>query len=109
MAARVEVYSQDGRNSVASQIRPDGGYTVSEPPIGPCKVVVKTSQLKGMAVPKGEKGGNAAPAGSRGMTIHPDVGLAYTPIPSKYEEIGTTDLTVTVEKGKQTHDIKLTK
>ena len=106
---RVEVYSQDGRNTVACQIRPDGAYTVSEPPLGPCKIVVKTSQLRGSAPAKGEKGGTAAGVGSRGMTLPQDVGLVFTPIPAKYEELTTTDLAVTVEKGQQAHEIKLTR
>jgi hypothetical protein len=103
---RVEVFSGDGKHSVGCEIRPDGSYTVNEPPLGPCKITVKTSYLQGMpAVPKGGKGG---PQGSSpGIILPKDVGLVYTPIPAKYEELSTTDLTVTVEPGKQSHDIDL--
>jgi hypothetical protein len=35
-----------------------------------------------------------------------DVGLVYTPIPSRYENSDSTDLRLTVERGKQSHDVK---
>ncbi len=107
---RVEIFSEDGKNSVACQIRPDGSYTLNEPPLGPCKITVKTSYLKGMptAAPGG-KGGKGVAGSSAGMIFPKDVGLVYTPIPPKYEDPARTDLAVTVEPGKQKHDIALTR
>lgn len=102
---RVECFSADGRYSVAANIDPRGRYTLKEPPLGPCKLVVKTSHLKDSA--SAGKGGKGNPGGSAGMVIPDDVGLKYTPIPAKYEELNSTDLAVTVEKGDQSHDIRL--
>lgn len=102
---RVEVSSDDGKNSVFAEIRPDGSYTVVDPPLGDCKVVVLTSYLKGMK-PPGQAGAGGA-EGSRGMTLPKDVGLVYTAIPPKYESRQDSGLTVNVKRGKQPHDIKL--
>jgi len=104
---RVEIFSDDGKNSVSCAIRPDGTYTLAGPPLGPCKVTVKTSQLKGMPpVPRGNN--RHAPQGASAGMIYPeDVGLVYTPIPAKYEDLSTTNLTVKVERGKQEHDLTL--
>ena len=105
---RVELFSANGKNSVSCQLRPDGTYTVSEPPLGRCKVVVQTSHLKGMPpAPKGPKG-RIREGASAGMMYPDDLGLVYTPIPANYEDLATTDLTVTVRRGKQTQDITLT-
>jgi hypothetical protein len=104
---RIEIFSEDGKNAVSCQIRPDGSYTLEEPPLGPCKLTVKTSHLKSMPPVSGVRRGSGEGA-SRGIILPQDVGLVYTPIPQKYEDLATTDLTVTVEKGKQTHNITLT-
>ncbi|OWK36748.1 hypothetical protein [Fimbriiglobus ruber] len=107
---RVEIYSADGVNAVGCDVRPDGGYTLKEPPLGDCKLVVKTSILKGMPPPPKTPAGPKPPAkenSSAGMVVPKDVGLVFVPIPAKYEELATTDLKVTVKSGKQTHDIKL--
>jgi hypothetical protein len=104
---RVDIYSEDGKNCVSCQIRPDGSYTLAEPPPGPCKLTVVTSHLKDMPpVPKGPR--RSGQGASAGMMLPEDVGLVYTPVPTKYEDLATTDLTVTVQKGKQTFDITLT-
>jgi hypothetical protein len=106
---RIECFSENGKYSVATELDPAGKYTLKEPPLGPCKLVVKTSHLKDHPVATVGKGGKANPGGSAGMMLPENVGFGYTPIPEKYESLATTDLTVTVERGNQTHDIKLTK
>jgi hypothetical protein len=103
---RVELYSDDGKNSVSCQIGPEGEYRLAEPPLGKCKVVVVTSHLRGMTPPpKAPKGQKVV--GSGGMVYQADVGYAYTPVPAKYESPATTDLTVEVRKGDQTEDLNL--
>jgi hypothetical protein len=104
---RVEIFSADEKNSVGCQIRPDGTYTLSEPPLGECKIVVKTSQLKGMPAVVKTKEGFAGKDSSAGMIYPKDVGLVYTPIPDKYEDLATTDVKHVVPKGKSTFDIQL--
>ena len=41
------------------------------------------------------------------MVTPEDVGLVYTAIPERYEQRDKTDLRVTVTRGTQEHDIKL--
>jgi hypothetical protein len=105
---RVELWSLDGLNSVSCQLRNDGTYTVAEPPLGPCKVVVMTSHLKGVPAAPRRLNERAGQPGSAGMTSPDGLGLAYTPIPRRYEDLATTDLTLTVERGNHTQDITLT-
>lgn len=108
LGGRVEITSEDGKNAVSAQLRPDGTYTLKEPPLGSCKITVTTSYLKGMVPPpRAGKTGNKEGA-SGGMVYPDDVGFTYVPIPAKYESASTTDLQVTVAKGNQSHDIKLT-
>jgi len=107
---RVECYADNGLYSVMADLDKTGKYTLKEPPLGACKLVVKTSHLKDHpAAPKVTKDGKGNPGGSAGMVLPTDVGFGYTAIPDKYESLATTDQTVTVERGEQTHDIKLTK
>jgi hypothetical protein len=101
---RVEFYSEDGKNSVFGEIRPDGTYAIAEPPLGPCKVVVVTSYLANMTPPPPGAG-----SGMPGMVLPKDVGLVFTAIPTKYEDVKTSDLRATLTKGKQTHAIKLSR
>jgi hypothetical protein len=105
---RVECYSENGKYSAMGNINAEGKYTIKEPPLGACKLVVKTSYLKDSKVTP-PKAGKDNPGGSAGMVIPDDVGFKYTAIPAKYEELATTDLTVTLVKGNQPHDIKLVK
>lgn len=110
LGGRVECYADNGKYSVMADLDKTGKYTLKEPPLGPCKLVVKTSHLKDhpAARPKtGDKGGN--PGGSAGIMLPDDVGFGFTPIPERYENLATTDQTVTIEKGNKTHDIKLAK
>lgn len=105
---RVECYSENGKYSAMGNINAEGKYTIKEPPLGACKLVVKTSYLKDSPATATKTGKNN-PGGSAGMVIPDDLGFKYTAIPAKYEELATTDLTVTIEKGNRNHDIKLSK
>lgn len=101
-SAEILLYGEDGKNSVAGKSRLDGTYTVGEPPLGKCKVVVRTSQNK--AIPPASK--------ARGPVNFTDPATGewpkYVPIPSKYEDPASTTLSVEVRKGNQTEDLELT-
>lgn len=109
LGGRVECYSDDGKYSVMADIDAMGKYTLKEPPLGPCKLVVKTSHLKDHPAAPRTKGDKGNPGGSAGMVLPLDVGFGYTAIPDKYESLATTDQTVTVERGNHIWDINLTK
>lgn len=103
---RVEIFSADDRHSGSCEVRPDGGYTLKEPPLGKCKLVVTTSHLKGIPLPpRNDKGKVSGSSG--GMMFPEDVGLVYVPIPERYERREQTDLSVIVARGKQPHDVVL--
>jgi hypothetical protein len=104
---RVEIFSENGKHSVSCQIRPDGGYVLSEPPLGKCMITVTTRHLEGMKPPARGGKGKANQGSSPGMVLPDDVGLVYAPIPERYEQREKTDLTVTVKRGDQDHDIRL--
>jgi hypothetical protein len=107
---RVECYADNGKYSVMADLDKTGQFALKEPPLGPCKLVVRTSYLKDHpAAPKVGKDGKGNPGGSAGMVLPLNVGFGYTQIPEKYENLATTDVSVTVERGDQTFDIKLTK
>ncbi|MCE9560926.1 MAG: hypothetical protein K8U57_02620 [Planctomycetes bacterium] len=108
---RVECYADNGKYSVMADLDKAGKFTLKEPPLGACKLVVKTSHLKNhpAAMSPNTKDSKGNPGGSAGMVIPTDIGFGYTQIPEKYENLATTDQTVTVERGDTTHDIKLTK
>jgi hypothetical protein len=101
-SAEIVLYSEDGRHSVAGRSKLDGTYAVTEPPLGRCKVVVRTSQNKG--IPPREK--------VRGPVnlADPITGEwpAYIAIPARYEDPATTPLAIEVRKGNQAEDLDLT-
>jgi hypothetical protein len=74
----------------------DGKYKVNHVPVGPVKIVV----LSHPKVPVGISNppGNKKPHSPRQDNV---------PIPDKYGHTATTDLTYSVKKGSQTHDIDL--
>ncbi len=101
-AAEIVLFTEDGKHSVSGRSKNDGTYIVSEPPLGKCKIVVKTSQNK-----------QIPPAGAaRGPVNFTDPATGewpiYVTIPPRYEEAATADLSVEVKKGDQEHDITLT-
>lgn len=110
-AGRVLLVSADGIHSASGALRGDGTYTVKEPPLGECKVAVETAQFRGAPRPVAPKAGKSRENSSPGMVL-PDsseVGLAYVPIPGRYEKTDTSGLSYVVPRGNSTHDISLTK
>jgi hypothetical protein len=93
----------------SATINPDGTYTVAQVPDGEATVTVLTEGLNpakkpqtyGGARGKGQMGSPApegAKTGSSGQ---------YVKIPKKYETKETSDLKVTITRGKQTHPLTL--
>lgn len=109
-AGTVLVVSENDRYAVTGFINEYGKYSVKEPPLGMCKVAIRTKDKIGSKRPPGGAKGGKVGAGSGGMVLpEPDeMGLTYVPIPDKYEEAGTSGLTVEVKAGKQEHALELT-
>jgi hypothetical protein len=111
-AGNVLLVSEDGKWSVVGPISATGTYTVKEPPLGTVRIAVQTEMYsqKNNPDPGHKTGKGNEPPGSRGMvTPNPaERGLIYKAIPAKYEKIETSDLSVTVTRGNQQHDIRLT-
>jgi hypothetical protein len=111
-AGTVVFISENDQYSAAAPINEYGKYTMKEPPLGKCFVLVQTANKRGSIRPKtNPTGGEGDDTGSRGMILPPpeEVGLTYVPTPAKYEEKHTTDITVVVTsgKGKQEFNIEL--
>jgi hypothetical protein len=106
LAGGVVVFeSIDGKFNPQSYIRLDGSYIIQEPPLGSCKIVVKTSFLKGSAPPIAMKG--KVPRQQFPGYVEEEVGY-YTAIPVKYEKAETSGFSMEIIKGNQTKDLDLT-
>lgn len=103
---RLELWPETGRNNAGCELGPKGEYRIPDPPLGPCKVVIKTDHLRGMPQPP-KSGAKTKEGSSAGMVLPDDVGFTFKPIPPKYASETTTDLRVTVTAGKQKEDLRL--
>jgi len=114
-AGTVGFINKEGQIGVA-QIDFDGNYEMNDAPVGPVKITVKVPNVSG-AGPKGDSGpkppagvppmrppGSAAEEKTFTPTIDPKT---IVKIPGKYASADTSELTYTVEKGEQTHNITL--
>lgn len=94
-AGLVTFHGPNGRQATGA-IRPNGEYTVSDPPVGVCQITVK-------AVPE-------SPAAKSGRAAHGHEGHGHEghgpPIPPKYENPGN-GLSHDVRPGAQTRDLEL--
>lgn len=79
-------------NSKSGYLTIDGTYSLSQVPAGPVKVLVRTDQVKNMLDEKTAKMLQAKGVGA--VADDPKVkGNKYVPVPAKYTQIDTTDLT----------------
>jgi hypothetical protein len=101
-AGEVIVYGADGKHSASGRLRTDGTYVVIEPPLGDCKIAVVTSTFKDVPPPGAKKGPMDY--------TDPETGQwpIYVRTPERYEKPDTSNLTVKVSSGEQSHDIPLT-
>jgi hypothetical protein len=113
-AGTVSFQTADGRSG-AGNIDFNGNYTVTDAPIGQCKVTVAVPRLSGM--PPGMRGpakppGNMPPMRPPGGADTDEASLIdpgkIVQIPGKYASVDTSGLSFTVEKGEQTYNITLT-
>jgi hypothetical protein len=105
LAGGVVVFeSADGAFNPQSVIRLDGTYVIQEPPLGPCRVLVKTSHLKSFAPPLSLRG--KVPKQQYPGFVEEEVGY-YSAIPAKYENPQASPLKVDVTAGNMLHDIEL--
>jgi hypothetical protein len=90
----VEFESADGRYNSTSDIKLDGSYVIQEPPIGICKVAVRTSYLKSFVPPISLKG--KVPKSQYPSFSEEEQGY-YTAIPLRYESTSTSKLEVDIK------------
>lgn len=96
---------ESGGVSAAGVINGDGTYEVFNAPIGRCKVVVNTETVKHdrsalmQRIPEKDRAQVSA-----AQKVSPK---KYMPIDPKYTDLKTTPTEITVENGRQTHDIDL--
>lgn len=103
---RLELWPETGRHNAGCELGPKGEYRIPDPPLGPCKVVIKNDHLRSTPQPP-KAGAKTKEGSSAGMILPNDVGFTFKPIPTKYASEATTDLRVTVKEGKQQEDIRL--
>lgn len=105
-AGVVTFHYPDGRVET-TQIQPDGTYFASRVLVGDVKIAVLTPHVGRLppALAKAMKEGDEqsiAAARRDGATIVPSV-----PIPARYNEPGTSGLSVQIHEGEQVYDIVL--
>jgi hypothetical protein len=120
----IHFHSADGA-SIPIGIGPDGTYRAFDIPDGDMVVTVETESINPEKKPQEYRGANASGPkygpkavvmpkgkGNSGGPKPEESGASaettYMKIPAKYADKATSGLTVTLKKGDQTHDIKLT-
>jgi hypothetical protein len=106
-AGEVTFFTSDHRVGTAPIV--DGKYEMKDAPVGDVKITVTIPPPSpvgavGVARPK-ELGG--MPTDMIPEAGDKTAGGKATPIPEKYKDVKTTDLTYTVEKGEHEYDIPL--
>jgi hypothetical protein len=109
----------NGKNNLtgSAAIDKNGNYVMNDAPLGEVKITVTVPPLPpggiarmragpGVKAAKGTKSVDPEDP-SKSISIMSDTPDHVVPIPVKYGSVETTDLTYTVEKGEQTHDIPL--
>jgi hypothetical protein len=94
-----------GGYSGGGNIDENGNFKATTVPVGEVKITVDNSMLnRGRGVPAGGRG----PGLKRPDAAGPEeVKGHYVDIPNKYANVDTSDLTYTVTKGAQKHDVEL--
>ena len=103
-AGTVVFHGPDGRTGHA--LIADGRYTVEAAPLGPVRISVRAHAGRPAGMPG--LNGKVPPApkeAAAGIEGPPDG--KHVPIPPRYQDPETSDLTYTVRAGDQTHDVDL--
>jgi len=97
----------------SASIEKDGTYAIPDAPLGQVRISVTVPKPPppgmmgpGMAASKSIK--SVDPESGKSISLVPSEQTKIVPIPEKYASPDSSGLTFTVEKGEQTHDIKLT-
>lgn len=105
----------EGGGAIPVTIKPDGTYAAQDLPVGTLKVVIETESMnpnkKGDPSTYGQQGGGRG--GSQSMSPIPTgrstaAGGTYVKIPEKYSDVKSSGLSVTLQKGDNSHDFDLT-
>ncbi len=97
----IQFFSADGVHAPQVNIMPNGSYLLMEPPLGPCKVVIRTSHLRHLA------GKTASQRSNSFLNVDEDTATGYAPVPGKYESPESTDLVYNVLPGDSIYNIDL--
>jgi hypothetical protein len=108
----VAFFAADNRHA-SGAIQRDGTYTINDAPVGDVKIVITVPSRSSMMMMG--RGGPPKPPKDMKMPSEmlppgytgPEGPGEYVPISERYAKLETTDLTYTVTKGEQTHDIPL--
>jgi hypothetical protein len=107
---QISFYSASDPASVGTAEIVDGKYEVKDAPIGECKITVVSAMtaiganMRPVPKPK-DVGGMPGDMAQEAPEKHP--GGRPTPIPDKYKDFATTDLTYTVESGEHEYNFTL--
>lgn len=111
----VMFYGKDNLSASAT-IDKEGNYVMNDAPLGDVKITVMVPKppmgggmmkMPGMGKMKDIKSVNPENPG-QSINLMGDMPDRVVPIPDKYGNVATSGLTYSVQKGEQTHDIKLT-
>ena len=87
-------------------IAEDGGYEMSDAPVGAARITVVSHARAPLGLPSASKPHPDAIAGLPKVDEPPRDGK-FTAIPPRYQDVVSSPLTYTVQTGKQSHDIEL--
>jgi hypothetical protein len=104
----VSFVSADGKIAKSSPIAEDGSYSIEKMPVGTVKISVETKTLEQAAKARRNDPppGQTRP-GDKTQSDPAEAAKRYVPIPEKYADPNTSELTYTVTSGTQPHDIEL--
>jgi hypothetical protein len=112
-----EIAFHSDQGTYRTSINQDGTYEISDLPAGAQTVTVETESLnpdKKAKIPGGARGAAsmnerlaAERKGGFGPPSREEQLARYTKIPAKYAKVDTSDLKITLEKGKQTQNFEL--
>ncbi len=105
----ISFFSVDDPASVGSGEILDGKYEVKDAPIGEVKITVVSAASTigiGMRPPDPPKGVGGMPA-NMAPKEEDKKPVRWMPLPEKYKDVTTTDLTYKVEKGEHEYNIPL--
>ena len=114
----VMFYHEDGNTVRSGPIDKNGNYDIPDAPVGKVKVAVVVPALppgglgmmQKMKTNPGFKEGTKSvdpEDPSKSIAIMGDIPANVVPVPEKYSTAESSGLTYTVQRGEQTHDIKL--